>query len=171
MTTTLLGAIVSYLLPFAGRIFGLFEKREQHKQNLENDRLDHEREMELGRVQAEIAKADNRARVETAAIETAGEGRSEANKSYRAESRTDMSTWVHNVRGMARPVITGGVAFTLCRKELAGEPISPEFAGIAVAVILFWFGGRDVLHYAGKAGRAAGMPASWNWLRGVAGKK
>lgn len=166
MTSTLIGAIASYLLPLVGRFFGIWEKREEHKRNLENDRLDHQREMELADKQAEVAKAQGAARVISADIEAGAAGRSEANKSYRAETKAPMSVWVHNIRGCVRPGVTAYVAWVVGWKELNDQPISPEFAGIAVAVILFWFGGRDILHYGGKAGKAAGIPAAWNWLKG-----
>ena len=163
MTLTLIGSIISYFLPFANRVFGLWENKQQQVINRENDELDHKREIELGKLQLETTKATGAARVDEVGIHAAASTRVEAQKSYREESKAPMGEWVHNIRGLVRPVITAYIAFILGWKELHGEAVSEAFAGIAVAVIIFWFGGRDMLHYGGKIGGKAG--SGWQRLR------
>ena len=153
MSIALLGSIISYFLPFAQKIFGLWERKEAAKIQRDIDAADHAREVELGKIQLDIARARGSAEVQAVERKASSAEFTQAQRSYRAEGKTDTSKWVNDIRALVRPSVTAGVVIVLCWKEINGVEISAHFAAISAVVIGFWFAGRDILRTAGNAAR------------------
>lgn len=163
MSIALLGSIISYFLPFAQKVFGLWERKENAKIQREIDAADHARELELGRIQLDIAKAKGKAQVEAVDRKASASEFVEAQRSYRAEGKAGTSQYVNDIRGLVRPGATIAVVAILCYKEAFGLQISAHFAAISAVVIGFWFAGRDIMRMAGNgAGKALG---AWKRLQ------
>ena len=158
--TGLLGTIVS------GGI-DLFQSRAEHK-----------REIDLRRLDIELAQAEAGSAERVAAIEAEGardRGELEAMEaSYRAASSRMsrpgdgvLMKAVDFVRGMTRPVLTwglvalvGAIYFTLGAGELTPESVKPRIIEtilyLATAAVLWWFGQRQI-----EKRRVQGLP----WLK------
>lgn len=158
--TGLLGTMVSGAIDF-------FQSRAEHK-----------REVDLRRLDIELARTEAGAAEKVAAIEAeASTDRAELGAmeaSYReASSRMSragdgfLMKLVDFVRGMTRPVLTwglvalvGAIYFTLGAGDLAPESIKPRIIEtvlyLTTAAVLWWFGQRQI-----EKRRVQGLP----WLK------
>ncbi|MDE0203204.1 MAG: hypothetical protein OXK73_12310 [Rhodospirillaceae bacterium] len=141
-------------------------------------RAEHKREVDLRRLDIELAKTEAGSAERVAAIEAEGaRGRAELEAmeaSYReASSRMSRAVdgflmkFVDFVRGMTRPVLTWGLValvgtiyFTLAAGDLAPESTKPRIIEtilyLATAAVLWWFGQRQI-----EKRRVKGLP----WLK------
>lgn len=158
--TGLVGTIVSGAIDF-------FQSRAEHK-----------REMDLRRLDIELAQAEAGSAERVAAIEAEGardRAELEAMEASYREASSRMSRpgegglmkFVDFVRGMTRPVLTWGLValvgviyFTLSAGELTPESVKPRIIEtilyLATAAVLWWFGQRQI-----EKRRVKGLP----WLK------
>ena len=158
--TGLLGTVVSGAIDF-------FQSRAEHK-----------REMDLRRLDIELAQTEAGAAEKVAAIEAEGARHAaelEAMEASYREASSRMSRagdgflmkLVDFVRGMTRPVLTWGLValvgtiyFTLGAAGLEPESIKPRIVEtvlyLATAAVLWWFGQRQI-----EKRRVQGLP----WLK------
>ena len=158
--TGLLGTVVSGAIDF-------FQSRAEHK-----------REMDLRRLDIELAQTEAGAAEKVAAIEAEGARDAAALEAMEASYREASSRMsrpgdgflmklVDFVRGMTRPVLTWGLValvgtiyFTLGAGGLEPESIKPRIIEtvlyLATAAVLWWFGQRQI-----EKRRVQGLP----WLK------
>jgi len=158
--TGLLGTVVSGAIDF-------FQSRAEHK-----------REMDLRRLDIELAQTEAGAAEKVAAIEAEGARDAAALEAMEASYREASSRMsrpgdgflmklVDFVRGMTRPVLTWGLValvgtiyFTLGAGGLEPESIKPRIVEtvlyLATAAVLWWFGQRQI-----EKRRVQGLP----WLK------
>lgn len=142
---TLLGSLLGFATSFAPKIFDFFQERADRAHELAMI----DRQMEQMRLGGELRLQEINAQADIA----------QAKAIYRHDSSIKSATWVDNLRGSVRPIITYLLVVTFIAIKGAGLYALIVIEGIAIyqalpaigddqfnamlaAVISFWFGSR-----------------------------
>ena len=142
---TLLGSLLGFATSFAPKIFDCFQERADRAHELAMI----DRQMEQMRLGGELRLQEINAQADIA----------QAKAIYRHDSSIKSATWVDNLRGSVRPIITYLLVVTFIAIKGAGLYALIVIEGIAIyqalpaigddqfnamlaAVISFWFGSR-----------------------------
>ena len=142
---TLLGSLLGFATSFAPKIFDFFQERADRAHELAMI----DRQMEQMRLGGELRLQEINAQADIA----------QAKAIYRHDSSIKSATWVDNLRGSVRPIITYLLVVTFIAIKGAGLYALIAIEGMAIyqalpaigddqfnamlaAVISFWFGSR-----------------------------
>ena len=142
---TLLGSLLGFATSFAPKIFDFFQERADRAHELAMI----DRQMEQMKLGSQLKLEEINAQADIA----------QAKAIYRHDSSIKSATWVDNLRGSVRPVITYLLVGTFIAIKGAGLyaliviegmaiyqalPVigDDQFNGLLAAVISFWFGNR-----------------------------
>lgn len=152
-TSILSGGATGLIGTAISRVMDYFGSKQEHRQEMDLRRLD----VELARVEAagagQVAAIEAESERDQAEWRALGASYQEAARRWSRPGEGFLMTFVDVVRGMTRPVLTfglvglaGTIYFTVGAVDLAEEALRPRIVDtvlyLATASVLWWFGTR-----------------------------